>query len=101
MKMTPIEDRVVLKAIDAADTTTGGVILPDMTQEGTMIAEVVAVGPGKYGPDGKIITPTCKVGDHVVLPKYGSMNVEIEDVDYLVIKESDALIILENKNEQK
>lgn len=99
MNITPIEDRVVLKAIDAADTTTGGVILPDMQQEGSMIAEVVAVGPGKYGHDGTLIKPKSKLGDRVAIGKYASFSVEVEDQEYLVIRESEILFILENNNE--
>tara|TARA_R100001129_G_C5215989_1_gene218145 strand:- start:343 stop:636 length:294 start_codon:yes stop_codon:yes gene_type:complete len=97
MNMIPIEDRIVLKAIDAADTTTGGVILPDMQQEGSIVTEVVAVGPGRYGQDGTLIKPISKVGDKVVIRKYGAFSVELEDQEYLVIRESETLMILENK----
>lgn len=99
MKMTPIEDRIVLKAIDAADTTTGGVILPDMQQEGSIVTEVVAVGPGKYGQDGTLILPVSTIGDRVIIRKYGASVIEVNDEEYLVIREAEALIIL-GKNDE-
>lgn len=98
MKLKPIEDRVILRAIDAADMTTGGVILPDVEQEGTITAEVIAVGPGKPTLNGDIIQMITKIGDTVILPKYGSTRIEVDSEDFMVCRESELLTILEKKN---
>ena len=95
MKIRPIEDRVVVQPLDAADMTSGGVILPDMAQEGTIVAKAVAVGPGKATLSGEVLPTTTQVGDIVVLPKFGSVKIEVDSEEYLVCRESELLIILE------
>ena len=99
MKLTPIEDRVIVKAVDAADMTSGGVILPDMDQQGSIIAKVIAVGPGRPSFAGdKIVPMVTKVDDLVALPKFGAQKVDVDGEDYLVIKESEILTIMEETN---
>ena len=98
MKLTPIEDRVILKPVDAADMTSGGVILPDMNQEGSIIAKVIAVGPGRpclFNGD-KVVPMVTKVGDVVALPKFGAAKVEVDGEECIVIKENEILTILES-----
>jgi len=91
----PIDDYVVLQRASAAGQTTGGVIIPDTTQEGTLQGEVIAVGPGRNLENGDRTRMQCKPGDIVVYPSYGAKELEIDDEDYLIIREKDLLTILE------
>jgi len=91
----PIEDNVVLKQVTDTGQTSGGVIIPDTTQEGTLQGEVIAVGPGRNLENGDRTHMQSKTGDIVVYPKYGAKEVEIDGEDYLIIKEKELLTILE------
>ena len=97
----PIADKIILKADDAAGTTEGGVILPDIAQEDTMQAEVVAVGPGAVMIDGSYCKMQTKPGDIVVYPKFGAKKLEYKGDEYLILKENEVLTILtkETSNE--
>ena len=97
MKIKPIEDRVVVQPLDASDMTSGGVILPDMAQEGTMVAKAIAVGPGKHTLSGQLVPPVTKVGDTVVLPKFGSVKIEVDGEEYMVCREAELITILEKE----
>ena len=90
----PIGDKIVVKVIDGNDTTDGGVILPDIAQEDTMRATVVAVGPGAVLLDGSYCKMQTKEGDVVVYPKMGAKKIQYNDEEYLVLKENDILTIL-------
>lgn len=96
MKFNPIDQRVVLKQIEVTGTTSGGVIIPDTTKEGTEIAEVIAVGPGRQLESGGRNTMQCKVGDTVVIPKHGFNRFDADGEEYYIIREIDILTILEN-----
>ena len=91
----PIEDNVILQKLSDDGQTAGGVIIPDTTQEGTLQGSVIAVGPGRNLENGDRTHMQCKVGDVVVLPKFGARELEIEGEDYLIIKEKELLTILE------
>ena len=97
MKMIPIEDRVIMQPVDAADITTGGVILPDMNQEGTILANVLAVGPGRLSYTGVLLENVTKVGDIVMIPKFGSVRIEHEGEEYLACRESEIITIVEKQ----
>lgn len=90
----PIADRVVIKPIEAEDVTSGGVILPDISQEETMMAEVISIGPGAIMIDGTRCEMQTKVGDVVVYPKFGAKKVEYRDGEFFIIKEAEILTIL-------
>lgn len=92
----PINDNVVLKTTDAQDVTHGGVIIPDTSQEATMEAEVVAVGPGAVLLDGKRHGMQCSVGSKVVYAKFGVKKLDYQGEEYLICKEADLLIIIED-----
>ena len=87
--MRPISDRVVVKPAQAEEKTKGGIIIPDTAKEQPQRGEVVAVGPGK---DGKSMT--VKAGDEVLYGKYAGQNVELDGVDYLIMREDDILVVL-------
>jgi chaperonin GroES len=80
-----------LKPIEKEEVTKGGIVLPDTAREKPQEGEVIAVGPGRMGEDGKRIPMDVKVGDKVVYAKYAGMELKYEDEDYLVLRESDIL----------
>ena len=94
MKLVPLGDRVVLKQLEAEETTKSGIVLPGQAQEKPQQAEVIAVGPGGV-VDGKEITMQVKVGDKVIFSKYSGTEVEIEDEKYVIVKQNDILAVVE------
>lgn len=90
----PLEDRVVIKMVEAEETTKSGIILSSGAQEKPQIAEVIAVGPGKEY-DGKIEKMQVKVGDRVITGKYSGTEVKYEGIDYIIVKQSDILAVVE------
>ena len=94
MKLVPLFDRVVLKQLVAEETTASGIVLPGQTKEKPSQAEVVAVGPGGV-VDGKEIKMQVKVGDKVIYSKYAGTEVELDKVEYIVVKQNDILAVIE------
>ena len=94
MKLVPLADRVVLKQVEAEETTKSGIILTSKSQEKPQQAEVVAVGPGGL-VDGKEVTMHVKVGDVVIFSKYAGNEVKLDDEEYIIVKQSDILAIVE------
>ena len=94
MKLTPLADRVILKMLEAEETTKGGIILTASAKEKPSIAEVISVGPGGM-VDGKEVTMTVKVGDKVITSKYSGTEVKVDDEEYTVVRQSDILAIVE------
>ncbi len=91
LKIKPMDDRVVIKRLDAEEKTTGGIILPGAAQEKQLKAEVVAVGEGKLLDNGNRATPDVEVGDIVIVSKYGGTDIKVDDVEYTILRESDIL----------
>ena len=89
-KFTPLSDRVVLKALQREEVSKGGIVLPDIAKEKPEEGEVVAVGPGRWD-EGKRIPLDLKVGDHVIYAKYAGNEFKEDDVEYMILKESDVL----------
>ena len=94
MKLVPLGDRVVLKQLVAEETTKSGIVLPGQTKEKPQQAEVLAVGPGGV-VDGKEVKMEVKVGDQVIFSKYSGTEVKIEDTEYIIVKQSDILAIIQ------
>ena len=94
MKLVPLGERVVLKECVAEETTKSGIVLPTASQEKPQYAEVVAVGPGII-VDGQKVPMEVKVGDKVIYSKYAGMEVKLEDEEFIVVKQSDILAIVE------
>ncbi|CUW38231.1 Cpn10 chaperonin GroES, small subunit of GroESL(Chaperonin Cpn10,1-95) [Magnetospirillum sp. XM-1] len=94
MKFRPLHDRVLVKRLDAEEKTAGGIIIPDTAKEKPMQGEVVAVGSGTRGDDGKLVALDVKAGDRVLFGKWSGTEVKIDGVDLLIMKESDILGIL-------
>jgi len=101
MKFRPLHDRVVVKRIDADEKTAGGIIIPDTAKEKPQTGEVIAVGPGGRDETGKLIPIDVKVGDHVLFGKWSGTEVKLEGVDYLIMKESDIMGVLEGQSAKK
>jgi chaperonin GroES len=94
MKLVPLGDRVVLKAVLAEETTKSGIVLPGQAKEKPQQAEVIAVGPGGV-VDGKEVTMQVKAGDKVIYSKYAGTEVKLEDEEFIVVKQNDILAVVE------
>ena len=94
MTIKPVEDRVLIKAVEAEEPTEGGIILAASAQEKPQIAEVVAVGPGGV-VDGKEVKMYLKPGDKIIVGKYAGTQVKFENQEYTLVKQSDVLAIVE------
>ena len=94
MKLVPLGDRVVLKQCEAEETTKSGIILTSSAQEKPQEAEVIAVGPGGM-VDGKDIAMQVKVGQKVIYSKYAGTEVKLEGTEYIIVKQSDILAVVE------
>jgi chaperonin GroES len=95
MKFRPLHDRVVVKPTEQETKTAGGIIIPDTAKEKPMQGEVVAVGPGARGDDGKVTALDVKAGDKVLYGKWSGTEVKIEGVTLLIMRESDLMGVLE------
>ncbi|MCR4850796.1 MAG: co-chaperone GroES [Lachnospiraceae bacterium] len=94
MKLAPLGDRVVLKQLEAEETTKSGIILTSQSQEKPQQAEVVAVGPGGM-VDGKEVAMQVKVGDQVIYSKYAGTEVKLDGEEYIIVRQSDVLAVVQ------
>jgi chaperonin GroES len=101
MKFRPLHDRVVVKRIDAEEKSAGGIIIPDTAKEKPSQGEVIAVGPGGRDDAGKLVPLDVQVGDRVLFGKWSGTEVKIDGVEYLIMKESDIMGILEDTASKK
>jgi len=95
MKLRPLDDRVVIKQLDAEEKTVGGIILPDTAKEKPQIGKIIAVGPGKLLDNGKRDRMSVKKNDEVIYARYIGNDVEIDGKKHLILHESDILGIVE------
>jgi chaperonin GroES len=95
MHFRPLHDRVVVRRIDADQKTQGGIIIPDTAQEKPQQGEVVSVGSGARNERGELIPMELKAGDRVLFGKWSGTEVKIEGEDFLIMKESDVMGVLE------
>jgi chaperonin GroES len=94
MKFRPLHDRIVIKRIEAEAKSAGGILIPDSAREKPQQGEVIAVGPGGRDEIGKLIPIDVKAGDRVLFGKWSGTEVKIDDVEYLIMKESDVMGVL-------
>ena len=94
LKIQPLGDRVLVKAIEEKEQVKGGIIIPDSAKEKSQEAEVIALGTGKKDEDGKVIPFEVKVGDKVLVSKYGGTAVKIGDDKYSLLREDDILGVI-------
>ena len=95
MKLKPLDDRVVVKPQEAEEKTAGGIVLPDTAKEKPMMGKVIAVGEGKLLDSGKRAALAVKKNDVVLYGKYGGSDVEVDGVEYKILRESEILGIVE------
>ena len=95
MNLKPLDDRIVIKQSDAEEKSSGGILLPDSAQEKPQIGKIVAAGPGKLLDDGKRAQMSVKKKDEVLYAKYSGSDVEVDGENYVILRESDVLGIVE------
>jgi chaperonin GroES len=95
MKFRPLHDRVLIRRVEAETKTSGGIIVPDTAQEKPMEGEVIAVGPGARGDDGKVQPLDVKTGDRVLFGKWSGTEIKLDGEELMIMKESDIMGLLE------
>src|SRR5271165_1357415 len=101
MKFRPLHDRIVVTRIDAESKSAGGIIIPDTAKEKPSQGEIIAVGPGGRDEAGKLIPIDLKKGDRVLFGKWSGTEVKLDNVDCLIMKESDIMGVLEESAAKK
>lgn len=96
MNIRPLHDRIVVRRVEEKETMKGGIIIPDSAKEKPQEGEIVAVGKGKRGDDGKLIAMDVKVGDHILFGKYSGNDIKIDGEELLIMREDEVLGVLEN-----
>lgn len=99
MNIRPLHDRIVVKSIDASDSTAGGLFIPDSTKEKPQEGKVVAVSRGKRSEDGNLIPLDVAVGDHILYGKYTGSEIKLAGEEYLIVREDEVLGVLEGAEE--
>ncbi|NMB11757.1 MAG: co-chaperone GroES [Firmicutes bacterium] len=94
MQIKPLADRVVVRAIEMEEKTKSGIVLPDTAKEKPQEGEIMAVGPGRY-EDGKLVPMNVKKGDRVLFAKYAGTEIKLDGEEYLIMRESDILGIID------
>lgn len=94
IKIQPLGDRVVVKSLESANKTKGGIVLPDTAKEKPQEGEIVAVGKGKMLESGEIKALEVKVGDKVLYGKYSGTEVTLDEQEYLILREEDILAVI-------
>jgi chaperonin GroES len=95
MKLTPLQDRLVVRRVEEQETTKGGIIIPDSAKERPLEGEVIAVGNGKRLEDGSVIPLDVKAGDRVLFGKYAGTEVKVDGVEHLILREDEVLGVVE------
>ena len=94
VNIKPLEDRIVIRQLEAEQTTASGLVIPDTAKEKPQEGEVVAVGPGRVADNGTRIQPDVAVGDKVIYSKYGGTEVKYQGAEYLVLSARDVLAVI-------
>ena len=95
MNLRPLQDRLLVKRVEEETKTKGGIIIPDTAKEKPAEGEVVAVGNGKLGDDGKRVPLEVKKGDRILFGKYAGTEVKVDGEEYLIMREDDVLGVIE------
>ena len=94
-KIRPLQDRILVKRLEEKEAKKGGIIIPDTAKEKPQEGQVIAVGPGRLGDDGKRIPMEVKAGDKILFGKYSGSEVKVADEEHLIMREEDVLGILQ------
>ncbi|HLI63661.1 MAG TPA: co-chaperone GroES [Terriglobales bacterium] len=100
-KLTPLHDRIVVRRVEEAETTRGGIIIPDSAKDKPQEGEVIAVGRGKTNDEGKVFPLDVKAGDRILFGKYAGTEIKIDGEDFLIMREEEVLGILEGAGKAK
>ena len=101
MKFRPLHDRVVVKRVDGDEKSAGGIIIPDTVKEKPMEGKVISVGPGARDEKGQLQALDVKAGDSVLFGKWSGTEVKLDGVEYLIMKESDIMGVIEGTSAKK
>src|SRR6266571_9073618 len=101
MGFRPLHDRVLIRRVEADEKTAGGIIIPDTAKEKPMEGEVISVGPGARGEDGKLHPLDVKAGDRILFGKWSGSEVKIDGEDLMIMKESDILGVVDHATANK
>ncbi|HDR9048165.1 TPA: co-chaperone GroES [Burkholderia vietnamiensis] len=96
MSLRPLHDRVIVKRLDQESRTASGIVIPDSAAEKPDQGEIVAVGPGRRGDDGRRIEPVLKVGERVLFGKYAGQSVKVDGNELLVLREEDIVAVVQS-----
>lgn len=94
-KLTPLHDRILVRRVEEAETTRGGIIIPDSAKDKPQEGEVIAVGKGKSNDEGKVFPLDVKAGNRILFGKYSGSEIKIDGEEFLIMKEEEVLGILE------
>jgi chaperonin GroES len=95
MNLRPLQDRIIVKRVEEETKTAGGIFIPDSAKEKPQQGEVIAVGNGKVGEDGKVRPLDVKAGDRILFGKYAGTDIKVDGQEYLIMREDDVLGVLE------
>ena len=95
MKIKPLQDRLVVRRLEEAEKTKGGIIIPDSAKERPLEGEVIAVGAGKRTEDGKLVALDVKKGDRILFGKYSGNEIKLDGIDHLILREDEVLGVIE------
>ena len=95
MNITPLDDRILVKPLDAEETTAGGIVIPDTAQEKPQRGTIVAVGNGRLLDGGSRVAPSVKAGETVLFGKYAGSEVKVDGVEHTIMRESEILGVIE------
>jgi len=101
VKLRPLHDRLLVERVEEAETKKGGIIIPDSAKEKPQQANVVAVGNGKRNEKGEIVPLEVKAGDRILFGKYSGSEVNVDDQEYLILREDEVLAVLQSGGAKK
>lgn len=101
MQLRPLNDRIIVKRIEASRTTASGIVIPDTASEKPVQGEVIAVGPGKTLDNGHLRAPAVKAGDRVLFSTYAGQTVKLDGQEYLVVREDEVFAVIESAADLK
>ena len=93
-KFTPLHDRILVRRVEEAETTRGGIIIPDSAKDKPQEGEVISVGKGKSNDEGKVFPLAVKEGDRILFGKYAGTEIKIDNEDYVIMREEEVLGVL-------
>lgn len=101
MSFKPLQDRILVRRLDAIDNVKSGIIIPDSAQEKPQEGIVISIGQGKLLESGERLPMNIKVGDHIIFATYSGSEIKLDDNDYIIMREEDVLALLESTSSKK